>query len=64
MIDKLLTVQELAQALRVPTSWVYARTRKKIENGMPCIRVGKYLRFRLDAVLDWLETEVCRDDDR
>ena len=57
MIDKLLTVAELAEALNVPRSWVYARTQRKCEKQIPCLRVGKYLRFRLDLVIAWLEAE-------
>jgi excisionase family DNA binding protein len=44
----LLKVEELASALNVPVSWVY----KKAEQGsLPCIRVGRYLRFDLATVL-------------
>jgi excisionase family DNA binding protein len=44
----LLTVDELAAALNVRTSWVY----KKAEQGaLPCVRVGRYLRFVLADVL-------------
>lgn len=44
----LLKVDELAAVLNVPVSWVY----KKVEQGtLPCIRVGRYLRFDLDHVL-------------
>lgn len=45
---KLLKVQEVADALNVPTSWVY----KKAEQGvLPCVRVGRYLRFDLAEVM-------------
>jgi len=50
--DELLTVNELAEALRVPVSWVYARTRV---DALPCYKVGKYLRFRLPEVIQTLE---------
>lgn len=49
---ELLTVDELAEALRVPKSWIYSRTRT---NSIPCVRVGKYARFRLSDVLADLE---------
>lgn len=48
----LITVDELAEALRVPRSWVYSRTRV---DGLPCVKVGKYRRFYLDDVLRHLE---------
>jgi excisionase family DNA binding protein len=48
---RLLKVEEVAQALSVPPSWVY----KQAETGeIPCIRVGRYLRFDLDEVMTWL----------
>ena len=50
----LLTVAELAEVLRTPVSWVYSRTREKGPRAIPRVRVGKYIRFRLDDVLDWL----------
>jgi hypothetical protein len=45
----------LAEALSVPISWVYSRTRIKGDGQIPNIRCGKYVRFDIDAVLDWLE---------
>jgi excisionase family DNA binding protein len=50
---ELITVPELADYLRVPRSWVYSRTRT---DSLPCVKIGKYRRFRLRDVLDHLET--------
>lgn len=50
-----LTVQELATALKVKNSWVYAETRKTGPGSIPRLRVGKYLRFDLQEVLIWLK---------
>jgi len=50
----LQTVEELASALKVKPSWVYGETRKTGEGSIPRIKVGKYLRFCLPEVLDWL----------
>lgn len=50
----LLTVDELAEALKVPSSWVYDRTRRK-KDPIPHVRVGRYPRFDLALVLAWLE---------
>jgi excisionase family DNA binding protein len=55
MTEQLLTVKELAERLKTPVSWVYGKTRKKGGDAIPNIRVGKYIRFRLEEVLDWLE---------
>jgi len=53
--EELLTVPELATALRVPDSWVYGETRKTGPGSIPRLRVGKYLRFSLQDVLTWLK---------
>jgi len=53
---QLLTVSEIAQTLRVPVSWVYERTRRRGFERMPHIKLGKYLRFDLTVVSEWLKT--------
>jgi excisionase family DNA binding protein len=55
MEKNLLSVEELSQVLNVPVSWVYSRTRETGSEAMPKVKVGKYCRFRLDDVMDWLE---------
>lgn len=52
---QLLTVTEIAQKLRVPVSWVYERTRRRGYERMPHIKLGKYLRFDVIAVSEWLD---------
>ena len=48
--QRLADIEEAAKALNVPRSWLYERTRK---NAVPCVRVGKYIRFDLDQLLAW-----------
>lgn len=55
MDTDLLTVNEIADKLKVKPSWVYGETRKTGPGTIPRIRVGKYLRFSLEEVLDWLK---------
>jgi len=55
MNQELLTVDELAKFLKTAKSWVYSRTRETGPDAMPRVKCGKYLRFRLDDVLAWLE---------
>ena len=55
--QNLLTVDELAESLSVQKSWVYSRTRETGPDAMPRIKVGKYCRFVLDDVLDWLKSQ-------
>ena len=56
-VAELLTVQELAEKLKVKKSWVYSRTRETGPEAMPRICAGKYKRFRFDAVMRWLEKQ-------
>ena len=55
MSEELLTVDELAGYLKVPKSWVYSRTREKGPDAIPRISCGKYIRFRSNEVLAWLD---------
>jgi excisionase family DNA binding protein len=50
----LMTVAEIAAVLHVPTSWVYERTRRRGKERIPHIKLGKYLRFEIASVRDWL----------
>jgi len=52
----LLTVAEAAALLNLPVSWVYERTRRKGTERIPHFRLGKYLRFSQQELLDWLQT--------
>jgi excisionase family DNA binding protein len=52
-----LTVQEAADLLRVPVSWLYERTRT---NTVPHVKLGKYLRFDRDELAAWVD-ELRRD---
>jgi excisionase family DNA binding protein len=57
---ELLTVTEIASALRVPASWVYERTRRRGRERMPHLKIGKYLRFRLNEVRTWIDQGAAR----
>jgi len=50
----LLTVRELAEKLKVKPSWVYGQTRRTGKDSIPGLKVGKYWRFYLVPVLNWL----------
>ena len=54
--NELLTVSEIASALKVPISWVYDRTRRSGGDRIPHMKLGKYLRFRWAAVREWLDS--------
>jgi excisionase family DNA binding protein len=50
----LLSVEEVAELLRVPVSWVYEHTRNRGRNRIPGFRLGKYWRFRAADVIAWI----------
>ena len=52
--EELLTLEELAGRLKVRRSWIYARTRETGPGSIPRIKVGKYLRFLEEDVMNWL----------
>jgi excisionase family DNA binding protein len=52
--SQLLTVEEIAARMKVPTSWVYERTRRRGTEQIPHYKLGKYLRFELTEVTTWL----------
>ncbi len=45
MNGRLLTAAEVAARYQVPTSQIYALTRR---GELPAVRLGKYVRYRLD----------------
>jgi excisionase family DNA binding protein len=50
--DRLLDAHEVAELLAVPVSWVRESTRS---GAMPHVELGRYKRYRADAVAKWLE---------
>ncbi|MCI0724360.1 MAG: helix-turn-helix domain-containing protein [Acidobacteria bacterium] len=55
--NRLLTLEEVAELLKVPPSWVYSHTRRRALDRIPGFRLGKYWRFRESDVLVWLERQ-------
>jgi excisionase family DNA binding protein len=47
---QLLTAGELAERWQVPKSHVYRLTRDGV---IPAVRLGRYYRYRLDAIERW-----------
>ena len=54
LYDGLVGAADIARLLSVPISWVYERTRRRGIERMPHFKLGKYLRFSKEEVLDWL----------
>lgn len=62
--ERLLTVNEVAEYLRVPKSGIYDLVfRKKI----PFIKLGNRLRFKKVDIDNWIESQIfnpIKDDDK
>ena len=43
--EDIIMPDELAAKLRVPDSWVYEKTGGRCRNPIPCLRLGRYVRF-------------------
>jgi excisionase family DNA binding protein len=50
-MDRLLDAREVAALLHVPERWVREHTRSGL---VPHVRLGRYVRYRGDAVVAWL----------
>ena len=53
-LDDLLTVEEVADYLKVPKSWIYERTRTR---AIPVRKIGRHVRIPRDELLAWVERE-------
>ena len=52
--DRLLDASEAAELLHVPVRWIRegARTGR-----LPCVRLGRYVRFRRSTLTAWVEEQ-------
>ena len=57
-IDRLLTVEDLAEYLEVPVATIYAWRYHR--QGPPGFRVGRHLRFRWSDVEAWIEDRITQ----
>ena len=65
--DSLLTVHDTARLLKVSITWVYEHVRPDIEDRLPFVKLGKYLRFDrrdLQAYVDAKRAESRRQPRR
>ncbi len=56
---KLLLAKEAAVILRVPQNRVYALGKKGV---LPCVRIGRQVRFVEDDLLDWIRKGGTQQD--
>lgn len=56
--EDILTPEQLAERLKVKKSWVFEQTRQRAttrnKNPLPCVRMGKYIRFLWPQVCEWM----------
>jgi hypothetical protein len=55
----ILTPSQLAERLQVGRGWLYEKTRSRGKYGgkaLPCLRMGRYLRFYWPDVCEWLRS--------
>jgi hypothetical protein len=43
--EGLLDAEGLAQKLNVPISWIREMSRRRTQDPLPCLRLGRYIRF-------------------
>jgi excisionase family DNA binding protein len=55
--QELLTVEEAAQFLKVPVSWVYEHVRSAAEDRLPVLKLGKYLRFDMRDLSEYIDAK-------
>jgi excisionase family DNA binding protein len=55
--SSILTLSEVAERLKVSERWIYEKTRRRSQNPLPCIRIGRYLRFDWVSVSAWLRQQ-------
>ncbi|MGH2879967.1 MAG: helix-turn-helix domain-containing protein [Solirubrobacteraceae bacterium] len=53
--EPLLDAVEAAELLRVRVSWVQEAVRERV---LPCIRVGRHLRFTRGMLEDWIDEHL------
>lgn len=55
-MSRLLRVEDVASLLNVPRKWVYRRVGLKAPDGIPHLKIGKYLRFRESDVQEYVDS--------
>jgi excisionase family DNA binding protein len=55
LAEPLLKADEAAVLLAVKPSWIYEAVRA---GGLPCLRVGRHIRFTRPMLEDWLATRA------
>jgi excisionase family DNA binding protein len=57
----LLNADQVARMLGVPKSWVYEQSRR---GRIPTVNLGRYRRYREDAISKWIEEREAAEGRR
>ena len=59
---EIVDCKELGKRLCLPESWVRDQVRNRAGDPIPCLRFGRYVRFRWQSpeLLDWLKRRMSR----
>ena len=58
--EHLLTPEEAAEILRVKLSWLYQHTRRRTQDRIPFVKIGRYLRFREQDLVAYIESRKLK----
>ena len=53
--SRFLNIEQVAEIIGVPKSFIYRRTARGHDDPIPHYRLGGHLRFKLDDVEEWIE---------
>ena len=53
--SRYLNIEQVAEMIGVPKSFIYRRTARGHDDPIPHYRLGGHLRFKLDDVEEWIE---------
>lgn len=53
--DEILTIQEVAKLLKLPTSTAYKLAK---EEELPMLKIGRHWRCRKDTLMAWIEKQA------
>lgn len=57
-MNRFLSVNQLAEILGVPVSWIYDRTRQGGPEQLPHYKIGKYVRFAEAEIEEYLKQRI------
>jgi hypothetical protein len=65
-VQEVVDCHRIATELSVPVTWVYERTRRRCEDPIPHVRLGKYVRFLLGSpeLTAWFSRHIVVSSNR